>query len=116
MRGASQVNHAPCYVDGVVTEPLVEARHQRHLHRDRQRHPSGGEFGEQACVQLVHLVVTDTKQMRDRTVPPVPGIHGLAPHLRGDAVHPLDQPAGARRKILAENVIAPGGDLHDQIV
>jgi len=100
----------------VVAEPLEEARHQRHLHGDRQRHLPGGKLGEQARVQLVHLVVALVKHLCDGTVPSVPGIHRLAPHLGGDVVHPLDQPAGAWRKVLAENVIALGSDLHDQVV
>ena len=39
-RRSGEINHPPGEVDGVVAKTLVEARHQRHLHRHRQCHAS----------------------------------------------------------------------------
>jgi len=39
LAGPGEVDHPAGDVDRVGAETLVEARHQRHLHRHRQRHP-----------------------------------------------------------------------------
>jgi hypothetical protein len=67
-------------------------------------------------VQFVHLVVPLVQQGRGRAVALVPGIRGLAPHLGGEGAHPLDQPAAARREVVAENVVGPARDRHDQMM
>ena len=40
----------------------------------------------------------------------------MAPHLRCEVPHTLDDPPGPRREILAEDVVGPGGDLHHEVV
>jgi hypothetical protein len=67
-------------------------------------------------VQFVHLVVPLVQQGRGRAVALVPGIRGLAPHLGGEGAHPLDQPAAARREVVAEDVVGPARDRHDQVM
>ena len=64
LRGPREVDDPAGDVDGVVAETLVEASHQCHLHRHRQRHPARGQFGYQAGVQLVHLVVAGLQRRR----------------------------------------------------
>src|SRR5262249_8486360 len=57
---SGEVDHPAGDVGSVVGQTLVEARHQRQLHRHRKLHLSGGELGHQAGVQVVHLIVTLT--------------------------------------------------------
>src|SRR6476469_893174 len=45
LRGPREVDNPTGDVDGVVAKTLVEASHQRHLHRHRQRHQARGQFG-----------------------------------------------------------------------
>jgi hypothetical protein len=100
----------------VVGKALVEARHQRHLHRHRQRHPPRCQLGGQAGVELVHLVVACLERRRGGAIALVPGVDRLAPHVGREVPHPLDEAAGARRELVAEDVVGPGCDLHDEVV
>jgi hypothetical protein len=100
----------------VVAEPLVEPCDQRHFDRYRGRHLGGGEFGHQAGVQVVHLVVHLGQGRGSGAVPLVPAVRGLAPHVAGKLAHPLDEPAAARRQFRGEKMAGPGGDLAFQVV
>src|ERR1700730_7899015 len=115
-RRSGEIDHPPREVDGMVAKTLIEARHQRHLHRHRQYHASRCELRDQAGVQLAHLVMTLAQRQRDSTVAVAPGIPDLAPHAPGQIPHPLDKPSTARRKVRTETVTGPRGNLHDEVV